>query len=170
MKNSPSSDPALPVLPRWALLLWFVVQWVAIPLEVLARIACMVIKIDGDATSSDGTDPRLAVARATSLRSLRFQMSRDPARRRAHLERKVAELAEQLRTQRFTLTASVFHVPRWNVRIGSKGLTLHARDYRGIPADTIEQVIVSHGLRREGDGGIGNSLRIFEGKLWSELS
>ncbi|MFE9398770.1 hypothetical protein [Streptomyces flavidovirens] len=170
MTNPPTDAPVLPVLPRSALLLWFAVQWIAIPLEVLARIAVMAVKVAGDATSADGTDPRRAVARATSLRSLRFQMSRDPAKRKAHLEQKVAVLAEELRTQRFTLTTSLFHAPRWKASPGNKGLTLRPRDYRGIPKNTIEQIVASHGLRLAGDGSIGKSLRIFEGQLWEEVA
>ncbi|MFJ9589864.1 hypothetical protein [Streptomyces acidicola] len=163
-----SMAPALPLLPRWALLLWFIVQWIVIPLEAVARCLLLAFKLvaDAEGANSDGIDPRRAVARATSPRSLRFQMSRDPAKRRAHLDRKIAELAEQIRTQRFTLGTSVFHAPRWNARKDSKGLTLRPRDYRGLPENTIEEIIASHGLRVSGDD---TSLRIWEGQLWTEL-
>jgi hypothetical protein len=67
-----------------------------------------------------------------------------------------------------TTADTLFHAPRWNVRKGSKGLTLRPRDYRGLPQATIEQLVDSHGLRCTGNGLIGHSLNIFEGQLWSE--
>ncbi|WP_030231265.1 hypothetical protein [Streptomyces sp. NRRL S-455] len=160
--------PVLPVLPRSALFLWFVVQWVVIPLEVVGRCLLLAFKLvaDADGGNADGIDPRRAIARSTSPSSLAFQMSRDTAKRRTHLDRKVAALAEQLRTQRFSLATTVFHAPRWKVRNDSRGLTLRPRDYRGLPENTIEEIVSSHGLRVSGDGA---SLRIWEGQLWTEL-
>jgi hypothetical protein len=168
MASPPTDSPVLPILPRWALLLWFAAQWIAIPIEVAVRILVFVVKVAGDAVSSDGTDPRRAVARAISPRSLLLQMSHDHGKRQAHLERKVTKLAGEIRTNRFSLATTLFHAPQWNVRKGSKGVTLYPRDYRGLSRTTIEHIIHSHGLRRAGDGPIGHSLPIFEGQLWSE--
>lgn len=168
MTSSSSDAPALPILSRWTLLLWFLVQWIAIPLEVVARILVFVVKVAGDAVSSDGTDPRRAMARAISPRRLAFQMSHDQGERQAYLEQKVRKLSLEIRTQRFSFATTVFHAPRWHVRTGNRGLTLYAGDYRGLPQHTIEHIIHTHGLRRAGEGPIGHSLRIFEGQLWSE--
>ncbi|WP_155057347.1 hypothetical protein [Streptomyces blattellae] len=168
MTYTAGDRPVLPVLPRSALFLWFVVQWVVIPLEVVARCLLLAFKLvaDADGANTDGIDPRRAVARATSPSSLAFQMSRDTAKRQTHLERKVAALAEQIRTQRFSLATSVFHAPRWKVRKDSRGLTLRPRDYRGLPENMIEEIVSSHGLRVSGDEA---ALCIWEGQLWTEL-
>ncbi|NLU70219.1 hypothetical protein [Streptomyces sp. HNM0574] len=148
-------SPALPVLPRSSLMLWSAVQWAVIPLECAARCLCLVLKLAGDAVSADGIDPRRALAR-------------DPHRREQHLDRKAAELAEELRTQHFSPATSVFHAPAWKVRRNSKGLTLHPRDCRGLPQRTVERIVAAHGLRSTVAGRPGRALPVFEGELWPE--
>ncbi|MGW7054537.1 hypothetical protein [Streptomyces sp. NPDC054888] len=144
-----SADPVLPHPSRLGLMLWFVVQWVLIPVEFVARVVWLVALVLGDGTDDVYLRPLNALARFLSPRKFLVRMSHRPAKHEAHLNREFSRLSQECRRQSFSLRTYIHHAVRL-VGLSEGGsekcVDLPPREYRGVPLSTLTRLASAHDL------------------------
>ncbi|MBT2504804.1 hypothetical protein J7I98_02620 [Streptomyces sp. ISL-98] len=130
------------------LLLWFVVQWVLIPLDFVVRAVWLVMVALGNGDPDLIGRLRNATARFLSPSKLWVRMSRNPARQEAYLDEQFARLAPELVQQRFSWRTGFYHrVDTLGAdRDHLSGVVLHPREYRGVPSSTVIRIAHRHHL------------------------
>ncbi|MGP2439257.1 hypothetical protein [Streptomyces sp. JW3] len=155
-----ATEPALPHPSRLGLVVWFVVQWVAIPVDFVVRSVWLLAVLFGG-----GTEDQLArllepFARFLSPAALSLRMSHRPAKHEAHLDRELARLTRELDQRSFSLRTRVAYSVAREVR--SDGylyrVGVHPRRYRGVPLSTVERLASVHGLALEASPDLRNGV------------
>ncbi|MFC7308680.1 hypothetical protein ACFQVC_31245 [Streptomyces monticola] len=146
----PTADPVLPFPSRLGLLLWFVLQWVLIPVEFVLKIVWVPFVVFGDGHADDLMRIFDAPARFLSPGKLMLRLSHDAAKREAALDREFARLAGEIGQQQFSWHTRIFHyltlTPAADGGRRLKAVALHAREYRGIPVSVLQRTALRHGL------------------------
>jgi hypothetical protein len=143
------ADPVLPFPSRLGLLLWFVLQWVLIPLEFLAKLVWLLMVLFGDGHEDDLLRLLNAPARFLSPGKLALRLCRNPEKHEAALDREFGRLAGEMERQRFGWHTTIYHfVTLVPMPDGGhlKGVALHAREFRGTPVSVLTRLAHKHHL------------------------
>jgi hypothetical protein len=147
--SEPVADPVLPFPSRLGLLLWFVLQWVLIPVEFVAKLVWLLMVIFGDGHEDDLMRLLNVPARFLSPGKLALRLSRNPAKHEAHLSREFARLAGEIERQQFGWRTTIYHfVTLTPMPDGArlKGVALHPREFRGTPVSVLTRLAHRHHL------------------------
>ncbi|GHB25769.1 hypothetical protein [Streptomyces chryseus] len=157
------ADPVLPHPSRLGLMLWFVLQWVLIPAEFVARIVWMVALVFGDGTDDMYLRPLDALARFLSPRKLLLRMSHRPAKHEAHLNREFARLSQECRQQSFSWRTYIHHQVRL-VGLSDSGpekcVDLPPREYRGVPLSVLTRLASAHHLDLDASSRLSDGMTV----------
>ncbi|WP_155060018.1 hypothetical protein [Streptomyces blattellae] len=142
-------DPVLPFPSRLGLLLWFVVQWILIPVEFVAKLVWLLVAIFGGGHEDDLMRLLNAPARFISPGKLALRLSRNPAKHEASLDREFARLGGEIERQQFGWRTTIYHyVTLASMPDGGrlKGVALHPREFRGTPVSALTRLADKHHL------------------------
>ncbi|MGR8007656.1 hypothetical protein [Streptomyces hypolithicus] len=164
-----SADPELRHVSRLGLVVWFVAQWVLIPVELIARTAWLLALLLGNGDEDMALRPLDAPARFLSPSKLMLRMSHNPARHEAHLDREFARLSLEMEQQQFGWRTKIYHyVGHVGMPDGGylKGVGLHSREFRGTPLTALTRIAHKHHLVLEAPKNLrrGVGLRPDQGK------
>ncbi len=147
-----SADPVLPHASRLGLVVWFVAQWVVIPVDFVFRIAWLLVLFLGNGDEDMLLRPSDALARFLSPSKLMLRMSHNPARHEAHVDREFARLSREMEQQRFGWRTKICHLV---MHVGMpdggflEGVGLHPREFRGIPLSVLTRTAHKNRLALE---------------------
>ncbi|MGW0546084.1 hypothetical protein [Streptomyces altiplanensis] len=146
LPSEPLADPVLPHASRVGLVLWLVVQWVAIPVEFFFRAIWFVVMVLGGESPDDSLIS--APAKFMSPRKFLIRMSHAPARKEEYLNRELTRLSREIEQQKFSWRTQIHHhvseVKTPGLSLG--GVGLNSRDYRGTPLSTLTHLAHKHNL------------------------
>lgn len=141
------ADPVLPFPSRLGLLLWFVLQWVLIPVECMVKLVWMLLVLFGDGHEDDLMRLLNAPARFVSPGKLLLRLSHNPRRHEASLDREFARLGGEIERQQFSWRTTIYHcVTLQTTPDGGrvKGVVLHPREFRGTPVSVLTRLAHKH--------------------------
>ncbi|MGW1958243.1 hypothetical protein ACWCPI_36780 [Streptomyces sp. NPDC001920] len=156
--HSPSSvDPVLPHPSRLGLVLWFIVQWVVIPLDIPIRLVCRLVLVIGEGDVGSLLPDRFAFHSFLSPDRLMLRLSHDASKHEAYLDREFARLSHEIARQEFSRRTNFHHLgaPALMPDGGFlKGLWLSPREFRGTPLSTLTRLAYKHGLNLDASKGL----------------
>ncbi|MFG1671059.1 hypothetical protein [Streptomyces sp. Y7] len=149
MAVTPPSDPVLPFPSRLGLLLWFVLQWILIPVEFLAKLVLLLMVVFGDGHEDDLMRVLNAPARFLSPGKLILRLSHNATKHEASLEKEFARLSSEIEQQQFGWRTTIYHfvtLERTPDGRRLKGVLLHPREFRGTPVSVLTRLARQHHL------------------------
>ncbi|MBA2809408.1 hypothetical protein E0500_018890 [Streptomyces sp. KM273126] len=157
-----SPDPVLRHPSRLGLLTWFVVQWILIPVDFIARTLWLLVLFFGDGTPDQLLRLLDPPSRFLSPGKLLVRMSHNPAKHEAYLDREFARLAQEIDRGKFSWRTRVFygvahevHSDGYLYRIG-----VHPREYRGVPLSTLNRLASPHALTVEASSDLKHGVAL----------
>jgi hypothetical protein len=156
-RSQSSVDPVLPHPSRLGLVLWFVVQWVVIPVDIPIRLLCRILLVLGEGDSGTFMPERFALHSFLPPRRLLLLLSHDSSKHEASLNRKFGRLSHEIARQQFSKRTKFHHLFLHVLMPDGgflKGVWLSPRDFRGTPLSTLTRLAHSHGLDLEASPGL----------------
>ncbi|WP_338673484.1 hypothetical protein V1460_10510 [Streptomyces sp. SCSIO 30461] len=146
--RTPAADPVVPHQSRLWLLVWFVVQWPLIPLDLALRVVWFTMLLLGNGSSDDVADVREPLRRFLSPRVLLLRLSHDASRHEAAMNHRFARFAEDIRRKKFRWRTWALHETGNKVHPDGHayGLVLYPREIQGVPLSTLQRLASAHGL------------------------
>jgi hypothetical protein len=156
-RSQSSVDPVLPHPSRLGLVLWFVVQWVVIPVDIPIRLVCRILLVLGGGDNGTLMPERFALHSFLAPRRLLLLLSHDSSKHEAYLDREFARLAREIERQQFGWRTKFRHLGLHALMSDGgflKGVWLSPREFRGTPLSTLTRLAHNHGLDLEASPGL----------------